>query len=188
MSESDVRGNEYLFKLKLLGGPGDGSSCLLSRYITDLYEAQHTTTSVDFRLKTLQVDEDTVRLQIWEFPAREALRSIRQVFYLDVAAFILLYDTTKSLSSQIQRLRESCECIRSRTNTAPIYLLGTKKDLVEQRAVSIEEVDVFAKDYQLESVFECSALTGEGVEGAFETIARECLRSVNTNDYRISLG
>ena len=57
--------SDYLFKLLLIGDSGVGKSSLLLRFADDTYTASFISTiGVDFKIKTVPVDNSTVKLQI----------------------------------------------------------------------------------------------------------------------------
>ncbi|XP_006876206.1 PREDICTED: ras-related protein Rab-1A-like [Chrysochloris asiatica] len=58
---------DYLFKLLLIGDSGVGKSCLLLRLADDTYtESYISTIGVDFKIKTIELDGKTTKLQIWD--------------------------------------------------------------------------------------------------------------------------
>ena len=57
--------SDYLFKLLLIGDSGVGKSCLLLRFADDTYtESYISTIGVDFKIRTIELDGKTVKLQI----------------------------------------------------------------------------------------------------------------------------
>ncbi|XP_010258759.2 PREDICTED: ras-related protein RABD2a-like [Nelumbo nucifera] len=56
---------DYLFKLLLIGDSGVGKSCLLLRFADDSYlESYISTIGVDFKIRTVEQDGKTIKLQI----------------------------------------------------------------------------------------------------------------------------
>ena len=59
---------DYLFKLLLIGDSGVGKSCLLLRFADDTYtESYISTIGVDFKIRTIELEGKTVKLQIVSF-------------------------------------------------------------------------------------------------------------------------
>uniref|UniRef100_A0A672H668 small monomeric GTPase n=1 Tax=Salarias fasciatus TaxID=181472 RepID=A0A672H668_SALFA len=59
---------DYLFKLLLIGDSGVGKSCLLLRFADDSYTDSYISTiGVDFKIRTVDMDGKTVKLQIESF-------------------------------------------------------------------------------------------------------------------------
>ncbi len=66
------RDYDHLFKLVLIGDSGVGKSCLLLRFADDKFTNSYITTiGVDFRFKTIPVNNKTIKLQIWDTAGQE---------------------------------------------------------------------------------------------------------------------
>ena len=64
----DGHHSDYLFKLLLIGDSGVGKSCLLLRFADDTYtESYISTIGVDFKIRTIELEGKTVKLQIVSF-------------------------------------------------------------------------------------------------------------------------
>ena len=58
---------DYLFKVLLIGNSGVGKSSLLVRFTDDVFTDNFMPTiGVDFKIKTLMVDNKSAKLQIWD--------------------------------------------------------------------------------------------------------------------------
>lgn len=56
----------HLFKVLLIGDSGVGKSSILLRFADDSFTGNHITTiGVDFKIRTLTVNNQRVKLQIW---------------------------------------------------------------------------------------------------------------------------
>jgi Ras-related protein Rab-1A len=58
---------DYLFKVLLIGNSGVGKSSLLLRFADDVFHDNFMPTiGVDFKIRTIDVDGKTIKLQIWD--------------------------------------------------------------------------------------------------------------------------
>ena len=58
---------DYLFKLLLIGDSGVGKSCLLMCFADDQWQESYISTiGVDFKIRTIELEGKTVKLQIWD--------------------------------------------------------------------------------------------------------------------------
>ena len=58
---------DYLFKILMIGDSGVGKSCLLLQFVNHLHRESYTSTiGVDFKVKTIILNEKVVKLQIWD--------------------------------------------------------------------------------------------------------------------------
>ncbi len=58
---------DYLLKIILIGDRSVGKTSFLLRFVNDLFPPSHySTIGIDFRIKTIQVDDKIAKLQIWD--------------------------------------------------------------------------------------------------------------------------
>eukprot|EP00923_Selenidium_pygospionis_P043031 GHVN01074159.1.p1 GENE.GHVN01074159.1~~GHVN01074159.1.p1 ORF type:complete len:216 (+),score=15.18 GHVN01074159.1:931-1578(+) len=187
MSIAKIRDYDKAFKLLLIGNSGVGKSCLLLRFADDNFtESYITTIGVDFRFRTMLLDNTSVRLQVWDTAGQERFRTITSAYYRGADGIFLVYDTTD---------RDSFKCIDDwmrevnlcADDMAIKILLGNKSDLTAKRAVSVEEAQAKAAELGIGHI-ETSAKTAVNVESAFEQIARELLKSREETNPRSASG
>jgi len=170
---------DYLFKLLLIGDSGVGKSCLLLRFADDTYtESYISTIGVDFKIRTIELDGKTIKLQIWDTAGQERFRTITSSYYRGAHGIIVVYDVTdnESFNNVKQWLHEidryACENVNK-------LLVGNKSDLTAKRVVSTEQGKEFAESLGIEFL-ETSAKVSTNVEQAFLTMASQIKARMKT--------
>jgi len=164
--------SDYLFKLLLIGDSGVGKSCLLLRFADDTYtESYISTIGVDFKIRTIELDGKTIKLQIWDTAGQERFRTITSSYYRGAHGIIVVYDVTdqESFNNVKQWLQEidryACENVNK-------LLVGNKCDLTNKKVVDYTSAKEYADQLGI-PFLETSAKNATNVEQAFMTMAAE---------------
>jgi len=163
---------DYLFKLLLIGDSGVGKSCLLLRFADHTYtESYISTIGVDFKIRTIELDGKTIKLQIWDTAGQERFRTITSSYYRGAHGIIVVYDVTdlESFNNVKQWLNE---IDRYASENVCKLLVGNKCDLVSKKVVEFDTAKEFADKLSI-PFLETSAKAATNVEKAFLTMAAE---------------
>ncbi|XP_073989382.1 ras-related protein Rab-1A-like [Rhodnius prolixus] len=161
---------DYLFKLLLIGDSGVGKSCLLLRFADDSYsESYISTIGVDFKIKTINLEGETIKLQIWDTAGQERFRTITSSYYRGAHGIIVVYDCTDMESfSNLCKWFEEID--RYGSENVDKLLVGNKSDLTSKKVVEYATAKEFAEKLDIPFI-ETSAKMTTNVEKAFLTIA-----------------
>ena len=167
---------DYLFKYLIIGNSGVGKSCLLIRFTDDKFEEGYVTTiGVDFKIKTLEIEGKSVKLQIWDTAGQERFRNIVSSYYKGAHGIMMVYDITdlesfRYLDSWIKEIEKNAS-----KNVYKI-LVGNKSDL-ENRKITFEKGKEFANLHGMK-FFETSAKENKNVEEAFKEMTKDIINSL----------
>ncbi|KAI9203148.1 ras-related protein-like protein ypt1 [Polychytrium aggregatum] len=163
---------DYLFKLLLIGDSGVGKSCLLLRFADDTYtESYISTIGVDFKIRTIELEGKTVKLQIWDTAGQERFRTITSSYYRGAHGIIVVYDVTDqdTYNNVKQWLQEIDRYANEGVNK---LLVGNKSDLTTKKVVDYNAAKEFADQLGI-PLLETSAKNATNVEQAFLTMAKQ---------------
>ena len=166
---------EQLFRVIIVGDTGVGKSCILMRFSEDKFNENHDVTiGVEFGTRSLKVNNQTIKLQIWDTAGQESFRSITRSFYRRADGVLLVYDVTarhtyENCTHWMQEIRQNGN------EDVIIYLVGNQVDLIESGQspeVSTKDAESFVKQHNLSGCIETSAKSGMNVEKAFSEFCK----------------
>lgn len=183
-----ARNFDHLFKLLIIGDSGVGKSSLLIRFSDDTFSGSYITTiGVDFKIRTVVIDGQRVKLQIWDTAGQERFRTITSTYYRGTHGVIIVYDVTNGES--FANVRRWLDEIKTNCDVVNKVLVGNKDDDPDRKVVITEDAQSFARNMHIE-LFETSAKINKNVEEMFLSITRQVLNhklqqsasSTQTND------
>ena len=172
----------YLLKYVIIGDSAVGKSNILLRYINNTFsEDFKSTVGVEFGAKNLIVNNNTYRIQLWDTAGQENFRSIARAYYKNSVCAFIVYDITDHRSFE-SVLGWIDDCIKQTTKSVLLVLIGNKSDLEEQRKVTYEEGQAFAKSHDM-IFMETSAKTGKNINESFEESVKQIDQNILDGKY-----
>ena len=184
---------DHIFKVLLLGNSDVGKSSLILRYVDQVWSDTFVPTiGVDFKVKTLEIDNKQIKMQIWDTAGQERFRNVISSYFRGSHGILLIYDITnrdsfKNLENWLTEIEKNAS-----QNVLKI-LIGNKNDLVDDREIKTEEGQAFANRNGMQFI-ETSAKMNTNVNEAFEALAKLMMKltstkktNVNKNEPKISL-
>ncbi|KAE9461143.1 hypothetical protein C3L33_06946, partial [Rhododendron williamsianum] len=141
------------------------------------------TYSIDFKIRTIELDGKRIKLQIWDTAGQERFRTITTAYYRGAMGILLVYDVTDE--SSFNNIRNWIRNIEQHaSDNVNKILVGNKADMDEsKRAVPTSKGQALADEYGIK-FFETSAKTNLNVEQVFFSIARDIKQRLADTDSR----
>ncbi|KAM6185905.1 ras-related protein Rab-23 isoform 2-T2 [Rhynchocyon petersi] len=145
MLEEDM---EVAIKMVVVGNGAVGKSSMIQRYCKGIFTKDYKKTiGVDFLERQIQVNDEDVRLMLWDTAGQEEFDAITKAYYRGAQACVLVFSTTD---------RESFEAISSwrekvvaEVGDIPTVLVQNKIDLLDDSCIKNEEAEALAKRLKL---------------------------------------
>ncbi|CUS20501.1 LAQU0S01e08020g1_1 [Lachancea quebecensis] len=159
------------YKLVVVGGGGVGKSALTIQLIQSHFVDEYDPTIEDSYRKQVVVDGKVSILDILDTAGQEEYSAMREQYMRTGEGFLLVYSVTSRTSfeelmtyyQQILRVKDA--------DYVPVFLVGNKSDLEDERQVAYEEGVSLAKQFNA-PFLETSAKQAINVEESFYGLVR----------------
>jgi small GTP-binding protein len=159
-------------KICMLGGFAVGKTSLVARYVHSIFsDKYHSTVGVKIDKKPVTVDGQDVTLMLWDVNGQDDYQAVQPSHLRGMSGYLLVVDGTRRAT--LETARQLHEKATATVGNVPFLLLLNKSDLGpfweidEQGFVQLAE--------QGWRIVKTSAKTGDGVEAAFEKLARDMI-------------
>jgi small GTP-binding protein len=156
-------------KVCMLGGFGVGKTSLVRRYVQSIFSDTYLTTiGVKIEKKTVNVGAADVGLILWDIAGEDDINTIRTSYLRGAAGYFLVVDVTRGETLEIAKSIQTR--VSSEIGAVPFLFLLNKTDLKEDWDIPEDHLDALKDAGSV--VLRTSAKTGEGVEEAFQELAK----------------
>jgi small GTP-binding protein len=174
--------HRVMAKVVLVGDKAVGKTSLIRRYVLDEFDDRYLTTlgaKVTKKIEPVRVPEKgldvSLEMNVWDIMGQVGFRELLKEAYFHGARGVLaVVDLTRK--SSFEGIAAWIKAVNDVTGTVPAVLLGNKKDLRAQAAVTPVQISSQASALGCPS-FLTSAKTGENVEAAFQNLANQIVRT-----------
>ena len=172
----------FLFKYIIIGDSFVGKSKILLRYTNNTYNENFVITiGAEFGAKTIIIDEQEIRIQIWDTAGMENFKSITRSYYKNSICALIVYDiSNKDSFKNVLNWIEDCKVFSPKNIL--LVLIGNKSDLNDKRQVSIEEGKKVADENNM-IFFETSAKDNVNINEVFLKSAQKILENIKNKVY-----
>ena len=143
---------------------------------------------VDFKIRTIEINGERVKLQIWDTAGQDRFRTISSTYYRGAHGAIVVYDVTSSQS--FYNVEHWINDMNAYNQNVYKILVGNKDDDPNGTSVSkiieTKEAQTLAKQLNVNS-FETSAKENINVKEVFEDMAHELLKRYNLRKAHLTM-
>ena len=161
-------------KICMLGGFAVGKTSLVSRFVRSIFSEKYlSTVGVKIDKKQVSVDGRDVTLMLWDVNGQDDFQLVQPSHLRGMSGYLLVVDGTRraTLETAVQLQQKATETV----GPCPFLLLLNKSDLGP--FWEIDEGTFFKLAEQGWRIVRTSAKSGDGVEEAFEKLARAMLEA-----------
>ena len=176
---------DYLFKILLIGDSGTGKSAMLNRYVDNNFDYDISSTiGVDFKIKYLLHNNNTIKLQVWDTAGQERFKTITSNYYRGVQGIVILFDLSnyesfKNIEGWLKEIEKYCNSEHSK------IIIGNKSDKARYYNITDEINDFIKKNgYQY---IEVSAKEDSNIEEGFLLLIDTIFKELKPKKIKINL-
>ena len=163
-------------KITLIGNPGVGKTCIISRYIDDVFEENLISTiGANYSEKAITKNNKEYQLELWDIISPEQYSYLGKYFYKDSYIVCLVYDITSQQSLDSLKEKWYPNFLKFGEKYTVLAVVANKSDLYESDELADEKQ---AKDFanEIKGIWmSTSAKSGDGIDKLFDTMVDEYL-------------
>ncbi|XP_006628180.1 ras-related protein Rab-38 [Lepisosteus oculatus] len=175
---------EHLYKILVIGDLGVGKTSIIKRYVHQNYSPNYRATiGVDFALKVLNWDTETIRLQLWDIAGQERFGNMTRVYYREAMGAFIVFDVTRpSTFEAVTKWKEDLDSklTLSNGNNVATVLLANKcdqgRDVLTNNGI---KMDQFCKENGFVGWFETSAKENINIDEAANCLVKHIISIEN---------
>lgn len=167
--------NDLVLKVCITGEGGIGKTTMLHRLISGRFMPYaRMTIGTDLLTHTVFIGDYRVIFQLWDFAGEKRFRFFLPNYLKGSSAILLCYDLSQY--STFKNLDEWYNLIYNNAEDSMLYLIGTKKDLVDKEHFNGNEfIEKWVNGKNFQRNYECSSVSGENIEDIFKTLASDVI-------------
>ncbi|XP_072912631.1 ras-related protein Rab-23 isoform X2 [Hemitrygon akajei] len=171
MMEEDI---EVAIKVVVVGNGAVGKSSMIQRYCKGIFTKDYKKTiGVDFLERQIQVNDEDVRLMLWDTAGQEEFDAITKAYYRGAQACVLVFSTTDRESFEATSSWK--EKVEAEVGDIPTVLVQNKIDLLDETVLKNEEAEALAKRLKLR-FYRASVKEDLNVNEVFKYLAEKYLQ------------
>jgi len=159
-------------KICMLGGFAVGKTSMVQQFVSSIFSDKYlTTVGVKIDKKVVDVAGRSVTMMLWDLAGEDEFQKIQTSYLRGAAGYLLVADGTRR--STLETAFDISERIELELGPVPFVLALNKRDLKVDWEIG--DKDLAKLDELGWTTIETSAMTGEGIEQAFASLASTML-------------
>ncbi|KAL5022034.1 hypothetical protein ScPMuIL_001189 [Solemya velum] len=175
MREEEI---ETAIKVVVVGNGAVGKSSMIQRYCKGIFTRDYKKTiGVDFLERQIEVNDEDVRLMLWDTAGQEEFDAITKAYYRGAQACVLAFSTVD---------RDSFDAVESwkrkvedEVGTIAMVIVQNKIDLIDDAVVQPNEAEALAKKLRLR-FYRTSVKDNLNVDEVFRYLAEKYIDEMNS--------
>ncbi|MDR2745748.1 MAG: GTP-binding protein [Desulfovibrio sp.] len=161
-------------KICMLGAFSVGKTALVAQFVHSIFSDKYlSTVGVKISKKNVSADDQELSLILWDLEGKDLYADVNLSYLRGAMGFFAVADGTRkeTLEAALELRKAACDAV----GQIPGYLLINKEDLSGAWEVTDAMLDNLTR--QGIRYFRTSAKTGQAVEKAFTSLAKDMLRN-----------
>ena len=149
-------------------------------YFKNKFNSSFPNISIDKDVKFIKIGNDVYKITLWDTIGSEKFRTLNRKCYQNADGILLLFNITneETFNKLIQWIGDIKEYNLKKENEAIIYLIGSQIDLENEREVSREKAEEYAKSFGVK-YFEINYKINLNIQEVMARMIMECHMKIN---------
>lgn len=168
---AEERRCDAVYKIVAMGEMGSGKTEILNAYLTGTFDRDYRQTlGFDVRTHDTQINNQLFKLLIWNLAGQDRFRDLRIRYCQGSSGGLLFFDCTRPQT--LQATSEWVEAFHEAVGPEPpLYLIGAKADMTQERQVPPEAARTIVKELRLSRYYEIPNTHQEFITAILDTLA-----------------
>ena len=173
---------KFKFKISVIGDINVGKSSLIRKFTQGSFNKDYVKTiGAQFSNFDKKIGDDNVRSIFWDISGQEKFHFLRDRFFKNSEAAIIVYslEDNKSGIESFEHISDWNDEIRRYCGNIPVILVANKVDLVDEKNIDHTKIQEVVVKNGFIGYYITSAKTGKAVLKAFNKIIEELYNTYN---------